>query len=175
MSIDPNGRFADIMEFNIGFREALKQPASIKAAAPAVFISYQRAASGGWATHIAKELERTYGCKVFLDTLETDSAGPFPKKIQRKIENCDAFVCLLSESTLDSDWVRREIEHAHKNSKIMIPVFQESFKQPAEYQSLQPHLQYLLESQGVQLFDRRNLYVDATLKELAERIRHPDD
>src|SRR5687767_7982168 len=94
-----------------------------------VFISYRRVESSMVATLIAGELERK-GLSVFVDTRSVDGAGPFPDRLHRAIEDCTVFVCLLSATTLASDWVREEIAHAHQHQKILIPVFQERYVAP---------------------------------------------
>src|SRR5689334_5660129 len=94
-----------------------------------VFISYQRTASAMLATLIAKELEDK-GIKVFVDTRTVDSGGPFPDRLLRAIEDADVFICLLGDTTFESEWVRREISHAYGLHKPLIPVFQEKYVMP---------------------------------------------
>ena len=99
-----------------------------------------------------------------------DSARRFPERLRKKIEDCDVFVCLLAAETLESRWVQEEIRLAFENKKLMIPVFQESFVQPEQQESLAPHIEELLNFEAVHLLDRRNILVSATVDDLARRI-----
>ncbi len=138
---------------------------------PSAFISYRRIPSATLATLIAKELEK-HGIKVFVDTRSVDGGGLFPRRLIEAIHDNDVFVCLVADTTFESDWVREEIAHAHEISKTMIPVFQESWEQlhpkptaPTE------HIKALLDSDGVHMLDIRNVYVDEAIEELAKMIR----
>jgi hypothetical protein len=57
-----------------------------------------------------------------------------------------------------------------ENNKLMIPVFQESYCQPDSSAHLEPHVETLINYDGLQLLDRRNLYVDHTIEELAKMV-----
>src|SRR5437773_406572 len=92
-----------------------------------VFVSYRRRESATLATLFAREMEARGIKNVFVDTRVTDGAGPFPNRLLAAIEACQVFVCLLGAETLNSDWVRKEIEHAHTLGKPMLPVFQETY------------------------------------------------
>jgi hypothetical protein len=78
-------------------------------------------------------------------------------------------VCLVADTTFESDWVRREIEHACKLGKTMIPVFQESYtplrQVPDEY------VADLLQSDGIQILDKKNVFIDESVEQLARMIR----
>jgi hypothetical protein len=143
----------------------------VRSRPPSVFISYQRAASSAWAVLLKKEMEREQGFQVFLDTEQQDSTGQFPLKLQRRIQECDVFICLLAGSTLASDWVRREIQLASEAAKPMIPVFQESYRDPPNLRTLEPFVRELLTYEGVKLLDRQNIYLDAAIQALIVSIR----
>lgn len=169
LSKDPEGRFASTKEFAREFQEAVRNPAA--RGLPLVFLSYQRKTGSPWTILLRENLERDYGCKLFVDVEQRDTGGPFPKRLEREIERCDVFVCLLASTTLDSDWVRREIEVAHRSEKPMVPVFQESFKFPAEIQNLDPSLQALLQCDGVKFLDEQNLFLAEAIAWLGRVIR----
>jgi serine/threonine protein kinase len=164
-------RYSNATEFARAFRTALteKQPAGRRR--PYAFISYNRAASSPWALFFKNELERSYDCDVYVDAEQRDTVGQFPRKLERGIERCDVFVCLLAEGTLDSPWVKREIEVAHAARKPMVPIFQESFRFPADLNTLPPPQQELLLYDGIKLLDRQNIYVNAAVKSLSDAIR----
>ncbi len=134
---------------------------------PRAFISYRRKTSAMLATLIAHELEGR-SIEAFVDTRRTDGGGPFPDRLLRAIEGADVFVCLLAEGTFDSDWVKREIEHAHTMGKVLIPVFQETYLAPSAPDT---HIHALLQSDGVHVMDVKNIYVDEAINQLAEMIR----
>jgi iron(II)-dependent oxidoreductase len=133
-----------------------------------IFISYRRKDSAALATLLAKELGRQ-GIKTFVDTRSIDGGGPFPDRLRRAIAECDVFVCLLGATTLNSDWVREEIKHAHTLNKILIPVFQETYTPPDPIPD--EHVYALLQSDGITILDMRNLFVDQSIADLAQMIR----
>jgi formylglycine-generating enzyme required for sulfatase activity len=74
----------------------------------------------------------------------------------------------LPSDTLASEWVLREIQHAHDLGKPMIPVFQETYKPIAAPPN--DAVAALLQYQGVFVDDRRNQRYDQSVRELAELI-----
>ena len=98
-----------------------------------VFISYRRDLGSEMAALIKLELEK-YGKKVFLDVTELQ-VGRFDEKLLQVIKSCNAFLLILSPGCLDrcvnkSDWLKREIVHAFKNKKKIIPVIVPGFEWP---------------------------------------------
>jgi serine/threonine protein kinase len=172
MSAKPGDRFPNILAFARALGGALTHKSEQGSKRPFVFISYHRETGAAWALLFRNELDREYGCEVFVDTEQRDTAGQFPQKLERNIERCDVFVCLLAENTLGSMWVNREIELAHKAQKPMVPVFQESFCFPKDTNALPPHVKDLLLFDGVKLLDRQNVFVSATISSLSKAIRH---
>ncbi len=171
LAVGAGERFAGTVEFSAAFRSALTTPASTRSGPPSVFISYQRAASSAWALLLKREMEREQGFQVFVDAEQQDSTGNFPLKLQRRIEQCDVFICLLADSTLASDWVRQEIRLAWETGKPMIPVFQESYRDPTDLRAAEPFIQELLTYEGVKLLDRQNIYFDAAIQALIVSAR----
>jgi serine/threonine-protein kinase len=172
MAFDPAERFGSVREFAAALREALTGGRVERPQRRRIFISYHRASSSPWALLLKKELEREHGLEVFVDAEQRDNAGNFPKKLERNIAKSDVFICLLAEPTLESAWVRKEIEVAFENKKPMIPVFQESFRHPRELNELEPAVQELLVSDGIKFLDLQNIYIEAALKSLSDCIRH---
>ena len=91
-----------------------------------VFISYRRRPSAMLANLIAREL-RGHNIDVYIDTQRMDTAGDFPTRLADGIRDSDVFVCLVGDTTFDSEWVQQEVEIAHRLNRPMIPVFQESY------------------------------------------------
>lgn len=137
----------------------------------AIFISYRRDPSAMLANLIATKLEQN-GIQVFVDTRSIDGGGPFPKRLIDAIYNSDVFVCLVADTTFDSDWVRKEIEYAHTAGKTMIPMFQQSWKRlTPKPEPPTTHIEALLDSDGVHVLDQDNEYVDDAIERLAKMIR----
>lgn len=137
---------------------------------PSAFISYRRQPSAMLAQLLAREL-KVRGVAPYVDTRQTDGGGPFPERLLRAIEASDVFVCLVAESTFDSEWVQREIAHAHAVGKVMIPVFQESYVPQDHALGARDPVDALLQSDGVHILDVRNVYVDEAINDLAAMIK----
>jgi hypothetical protein len=59
---------------------------------------------------------------------------------------------------------------AWENDKPMVPVFQESYSPPDPSERLEPHIESLINYDGVKLLDRQNLYVENAIEKLAEMV-----
>ena len=139
---------------------------------PSVFISYQRRPSAMLANLIARELRERHHIDVYIDTERMDTAGDFPTRLNDAIRNSDVFVCLVGDTTFESEWVNREIENAHELGKPMIPVFQESYDPLAPPEQAPPGIKALLEHDGVLVFDVKNVYIDQSIEFLARVIEN---
>ena len=100
-----------------------------------VFISYRRDGGGERAILIEQELERR-GYRVFLDVNDLYS-GAFNEALYQTIENTPNFIVILTPQSLDrcldpEDWVRKEIAHALKSKKNIIPIMSTSFVWPKD-------------------------------------------
>jgi Mg-chelatase subunit ChlD len=135
---------------------------------PSAFISYRRAESSMLATLLDVRLREKFGIELFIDARDDKMGGSFPTRLLKAIEDRDVFICLLGRETLTSEWVQKEIEHAHNLGKPMIPIFQESFEAPS--QPVNDALRALLESDGIHVLDRKNIYVDESIEKLAKMI-----
>ena len=170
LEVRPDDRYPSVREFFLDLEHAINSQHKRPDGEPSVFISYQRDPSSGWAVHFATELKRRYQITAFVDTQRLDSAVRFPARLKSAIQDCDVFVCLLAGSTLQSKWVQEEIRLAWENNKLMIPVFQESYCQPDPSEHLEPHIETLINFDGLHLLDRRNLYVEHTIEQLAKMV-----
>jgi hypothetical protein len=75
------------------------------------------------------------GYRVFVD-IETLRAGKFNERLLEVIEECKDFILVLPPNALDrcandDDWVRREVEHAIKHKRNIIPVMLRDFQWPS--------------------------------------------
>ncbi len=168
LSVCPGDRYESIAAFARAFTTSVRRGVS---AEPRVFMSYQRDQSAGWAQHFVSRLKEQHGIDAFMDTDRIDSAGPFPARLKRAIEECDVFACLLGTSTLQSGQVRREIEIAYASHKPMIPIFQEAYVAPSFTPGSDPAVETLISYDGVHLFDRRNVHVEHTIGDLARLVK----
>jgi len=135
------------------------------------FVSYNRKSSSLLANLVWKEL-RSRKIEAFMDIRDIDSVGPFDNILTEQIFECDVFVCLLAAYTLESDWVRQEIEKAHAAEKSMIPIFQEDFRQPGG--DVSECVRVLLSSQGINILDKQGLYIQEAIDKLANLIANSE-
>ncbi len=127
MSMDPEARYLSVGEFGEALISAIKTSRR-SSDLPKIFLSYRREASAGWAVLFARELRAQHRIDVFVDTERRDSAVLFPERLSEAIADCDVFVCLLADDTLESEWVSEEVRLATEFGKPMVPVFQESYR-----------------------------------------------
>lgn len=134
-----------------------------------IFLSYRRKPSAILAQLLARDL-KAKGIEVYLDVDRMEAAGEFPTRLLQAIESADVVICLVGESTFDSEWVQREIEHASRQGKPLIPVFQESYAPIPLEQAPTPFIKALLEHDGVYVFDQKNVYLDTAVNTLAQMV-----
>jgi serine/threonine-protein kinase len=132
-----------------------------------IFISYRRQPSAMLATLLAREL-KARGIEVYVDTQRLDSAGAFPERLKEGIQSSDVFICLVGDTTFESEWVREEIKTALQYGKPMIPVFQESYQQGGVVSNT--IIKQFLDYDGILIFDVKNVYIDQSIDVLARMI-----
>ena len=96
-----------------------------------VFISYRRSVAPYIARAIFLSL-RSSGYDVFMD-IESIGPGEFESIILGQIEARAHFLSILTPGTLErccepGDWLRREIEHALKTGRNVIPMLVNNFR-----------------------------------------------
>jgi hypothetical protein len=97
------------------------------------FISYRREGGAETARLISKEL-RDRGVRAFLD-VDDLASGHFDERLLREIETVPNFIVILTPGCLvrcrfEGDWLRREIEHAIKTERNLIPILKDGFDFP---------------------------------------------
>jgi hypothetical protein len=97
------------------------------------FISYRREGGSETARLIHQEL-RNRGIRTFLD-VEDLSSGHFDERLLREIEAVPNFIVILTPGSLVrcaevGDWLRREIEHAIRTERNIIPILKDGFDFP---------------------------------------------
>jgi hypothetical protein len=99
-----------------------------------IFISYRRGGGADNARLLLSELQKR-GYSVFLD-VEGLQDGHFDESLLKHIEESPNFILVLSLGSVDrcrneGDWLRREIAHAIKTRRRIIPVMVPEFKFPS--------------------------------------------
>ena len=135
---------------------------------PKVFISYRRKPSWSVARSLADKLQKR-GADVFLDVDDIND-GRFADVIQQAIADCDYFVPILTPTTLESEWVRREIETAIEQDKVIIPFMTDGFSF-----SRTDLPESLAELPAHNAIDVTPAYFDAAIDRLAARFLKLDD
>lgn len=122
----------------IGMRYLLKRQ---HGHAQKVFISYRRQAGWTVARSVHDRLS-AMGAQVFID-VESINEGRFAQIIEKAITDCDHFVVVLAPGTLESEWVRREVQLAIHHEKNIVPLlaggFQLDDSMPEEVKALSSH------------------------------------
>ena len=95
-----------------------------------VFISYRRSANPYLALAVYQDLQNN-GIDTFYD-IEAIDSGKFDTIILNQITARPYFIPIFTPGTLDrcvesGDWLRREIEHAMNNDRVIIPLHTPDF------------------------------------------------
>jgi len=98
---------------------------------PKVFISYCHKTSSAFALMLEYRLE-AMGIPVFIDR-SIPSGDDWHERLQKTVENCEYFVCLITTQALKSEFVQREIMWAAGQHRILI--WQPSFDSNATVES----------------------------------------
>ena len=99
-----------------------------------VFISYRREGGARLARVVQMELERRgYPCFLDVDDL---GAEHFDERLLREIEQTPNLVLILAPGSMDrcrrkDDWLRREIVHALKHGRNVVPLLADGFQFPS--------------------------------------------
>ena len=108
-----------------------------------VFLSYRRGVSADLARWLRDNLHQL-GVDVFFD-VESINAGRFANIIEREIQRRDYFVVLLTPETLESEWVRKEIQIALAARKNIVPITTQGFA----FGNLPPEIAELAQYSGI--------------------------
>lgn len=107
-----------------------------------VFISYRRT-NWSFALAVAQNLE-AHGFDVFMD-YKSIKSGDFSQIIFNSIESRAHFLVMLTPSALErchdpNDWMRREMEHAIRHQRNIVPLIFEGFRYEELANQLPPEL-----------------------------------
>jgi hypothetical protein len=144
-----------------------------------VFISYRRKFNNdddkNHGTEIARSIQTSFDLwlskytqsKCFFDQNTIPADRPFPDYIESAIKHAKVFVCVLTKDTLQSEFVRREIDLAEKYGKKTVFI---NYCNEFEYK--QEGVNFV-EHRSSQSLHNDTSY-DATLKDLFYRYVYPE-
>ena len=87
-----------------------------------IFISYSHKDTE-YAHALSKYLQ-DMGFRVWIDA-RLDYGSQWPQEIQTQLDNCDAFIIIMSPRSYMSDWVQSELQRAKRKSKPIFPLLLE--------------------------------------------------
>jgi len=133
-----------------------------------IFISYRREGGETMAILLHDRL-KAKGYNVFLD-VESLNSGKFNEQLLTVIENCKDVIVVLAKDSLDrcvneDDWVRKELAHAFKHRKNIIPFMLRGFEWGV---NLPDDISELPLQNGVNA--NSNEYFDASIERLITRF-----
>lgn len=130
-----------------------------------IFLSYSRR-DGAYANQLHKLLDRLQ-VHGFLDQADIAAGARFDEYIRDAIRDSDAVVVLLSENSVQSNWVMAEVGAAWTLDKRIIPV-------------IPPGASIRIEElpaffQDVEILDARQQPLAETAEKIADVVQHPED
>ena len=90
------------------------------------FISYKRSESSLLALYLQSRL-KIAGGEAFVDVNNLNLGDEWHSELQNKVQSSAYFICLIGPTTLQSEYVRKEIQWAQATNIKMIPVFHNGF------------------------------------------------
>jgi hypothetical protein len=128
-----NRTFSEDKYYQIGLYDITEKAILLLEETPpaSIFISYSRAESSALALLIVARLKE-HGLSAFLD-MHPDREGlavgdDWHAKLEEVVASNNNFIVLIGQQTLNSRYVRQEIEWAYKNHKAIFPVWHKGFK-----------------------------------------------
>ena len=102
--------------------------ADAPAVPPNVFISYKRSESSAFALLLEARIKYETNATPFLDK-SLEPGDDWHPKLEEKVKSCETFVCVIGPSTLESPYVRNEIQWAQSNGKnsLILPVWHNEY------------------------------------------------
>ena len=93
-----------------------------------IFLSYSRK-DLGFVEKLAKDLQQV-GYDVWYDLTDLSGGDRWASEIQAAIDQCDAFVTVISPNSVASNWVEKEFLYASNDKKNIVPVLYVTSKLP---------------------------------------------
>lgn len=145
----------------------------------ALFISYRRADSQGFAGRLEDDLSERFGQEQVFRDREIPPGADFVSHLEAHLARAEVVLVVIGRGWLDvrdddggrrldaaGDWVRREIERALQAGVAVVPVLVGGAQMPGAAQ-LPPSIAALSRRQAFELSDRR---WSRDLDELAQRL-----
>jgi len=150
--------------------EIPKRPA-LKPDQKLVFISYRRDKGSQMARIVKSEIEKRH-YSVFLD-VDDIGAEAFDSKLLNEIESAPNFVLILAPGSLDrcvneDDWLRREIAHAIKTDRNIIPMMFDGFQYPPKELFAKDILELMLQNGVLYSHEYHNATFDKLMRFLKD-------
>jgi hypothetical protein len=95
-----------------------------------IFISYSRKQSSAFSLLVLARLQMV-GLDPFLDLKDLAPGEQWHARLESEVNAREHFICLVAPGTLESPYVRQEIEWAMKHKKRTIPIWHNGF-QPSD-------------------------------------------
>ena len=86
-----------------------------------IFISYSRK-DKDLVFDIVRQIEDKVGVKCWIDVNGIESGQQFVDVIMGAIENCEVVLFMMSDSSLKSEYARKEVNYANLLKKRIVPV-----------------------------------------------------
>ena len=121
---------------------------------PNVFISYKRSESSAFALLLEARITYETNATPFLDQ-SIEPGDDWHPRLEEKVEACEAFVCVIGPSTLDSPYVRNEIRWAQNSEKnsLILPVWHNGYDGSPESNVLKDKQAVIVESENAKNYD----------------------
>ena len=86
-----------------------------------IFVSYSRN-DKAVVLPLIKRINQELGIQCWIDLKDIESGVEFEEVIMHGIEDCEIVLFMLSDSSLDSPWTKREVYYAENRHKRIVPV-----------------------------------------------------
>ena len=124
------GYFVSSEGYGYSLSEKALRLADEPAALLNVFISYKRDKSSEFALLLHSRIQYETNATPFVDH-NLKPGDEWHAKLEQKVADCDAFICLLAPGTLCSPFVQKEINWAlterENNNRLIIPVWHKGY------------------------------------------------
>lgn len=129
-----------------------------------VFIAYKHSESTGFASFLEEGLENSdLTIEVFTDK-KIPLGDKWRERLAQAVRECDVFICLFGVKTLESEYVRDEIEWALDSNRRFIPILHNGYRGEGDYAEL------LSETQGPPVYEESAKAYEFTLIDLLRTL-----
>jgi hypothetical protein len=135
-----------------------------------IFISYRRQESSAFGLLILARF-KALGLKPFLD-MNIEPGEEWHAQLEAEVSNREDFICLVGPTTLESEYVRREISWALAANARIIPIWHNGFDgtKIAELQGNYPKLGPFLAKQAIPVEQENPVAYEGAIIQLLNRF-----